>query len=77
MAKINSSHIRSVVHDSEIGMMKVRFWNGSEYEYYSVTKKEYKEVVDARDVGNKFSQLKTTKPFFQTKHKTIGNDIVH
>lgn len=76
MPTIKSSHIRSVSHNAAIGMMKVHFWNGSEYEYYSITKREYVDVINAPNVGKKLNlSIKTSKPFFQTKYKTIGTEV--
>lgn len=49
--KVSSSHIASVAHDPESGVLEVRFKNGATYRYEGVDQKTHQRIVESPSVG--------------------------
>jgi len=52
--KVNSSNIEEVSYDPLMSNLTVKFLNGSKYEFVSVPKQEYENIVTAPSVGRYF-----------------------
>jgi hypothetical protein len=54
MPLVKSSHLRSVIHNNKQEKMRIRFWNGSIYEYSNVDRDEYDAQISAISKGKHF-----------------------
>ncbi|MBX9597065.1 MAG: KTSC domain-containing protein [Burkholderiales bacterium] len=56
MIRVSSSNVHSVGYNFDIKSVIVQFLDGSQYEYYNISEKEFLALRDANSVGQYLDQ---------------------